>query len=291
MTLRRAAAAVSAAALLIITGCGSDSDDSSDDQSTSESTSESTEQVDEPAEPVAPGGVQLTLANFASTTSDAQVDAQSVHMEARGDMQGQSITMSGDMALGKTLEETSFALTMSAPSMGGDVSMMLVDGVMYLPEEPGSDKYMQIDLTDGSNPMGALFSQIFSQASPSATTLALEGAIEDFRPVGSEEIDGVMTTHYTVTVNTQKVLAETMGEELLSMAQSSGTALPETMTYDFWVGDDDNLPRRMRTDAMGMSMTIDFTAWGEPVDIQAPSEDQLSDKDPFGGMTMPTPTP
>lgn len=297
MTLRRAAAALSAAALLVISGCGSDSDDSSDQTSgsSSESSSESGGSVGEspaeqPEEEPAAGAGQLTQANFSSSTSDAQMEAESVHLEAEGAMQGEDVTMSGDMAFGETLEETSFSLTMSAPSFGEDLSMLLVEGIMYLPEGQGSDKYMKIDLTDDSNPMGALFAQIFSQADPTAATRSFEGAIDDFKSVGSEEIDGVATTQYEVTVDTQKVMAEIMGEDLMKMAQSQGGGLPKTLTYDFWVGDDDQLPRRMAVDMMGSSMTMDFTKWGEPVDVQAPPESQISDKDPFGGNPLSTPS-
>jgi LppX_LprAFG lipoprotein len=289
MTLRRAAAAASVAALLVISGCGSASDTSSSEE-TSETTSESTEPTGG-TEPSGPPTGELTLANFAWATSEAQVQAQSVHVEAQGDMQGQTFTMSGDMAVGQKPDDTAFSITLSLPTFGDDLSMILVDGMMYVPEGQGSDKYLEIDLNDPSNPMGALLGQVFRQADPVAMTRSLEGAIDDLRAVGSEQIDGVATTHYTVTVDARKVLAKTMGEDLMSLQQESGTGLPAKLTYDIWVGDEDKLPRRIEFDMMSTSMVMDFTNWGEPVDIQAPPDSQISDQDPFASMPTPTQVP
>jgi hypothetical protein len=72
MRIRRAVVA-SAAALTVLAGCGSDSDDtSSEDPSLATSSDRA-----EPAEPVDPAepADQLTAATFASSTSQAQTDA------------------------------------------------------------------------------------------------------------------------------------------------------------------------------------------------------------------------
>jgi lipoprotein LprG len=52
--------------------------------------------------------------------------------------------------------------------------------------------------------------------------------------------------------------------------QGDAAALPETLDYDLWVTDD-NLVRRVVMNVMGMSMQMDYTEWGEPVDIKAPA--------------------
>jgi hypothetical protein len=41
----------------------------------------------------------------------------------------------------------------------------------------------------------------------------------------------------------------------------------------------DNLPRRMVTELAGAETTIDYSKWGEPVDIKAPPAKDVSDQD------------
>src|SRR5262245_34822435 len=246
MTFRRAAICLSSAALIVIAGCGSASD-----------TSDSASDPDLPGDPGA-----LTLANFASTTSQAQLDAQTVHLEADLAVQGQSVTMSGDMEVGDSVKDTSFAFDMALGELG-DLSMILVDETMYLNAgETTKGKYIEIDLRDKSNPIGNIYSQLAGQTGPASITRAFKGAIEDFETVGSEEIDGTTTTHYRVTVNARKALEKSLGEDMPSNMEGSLGSLPETITYDIWV-DGDDLPRRMKFDLMGTSMVMVFSNWGD----------------------------
>lgn len=266
MTFRRAAIAMSSAALIVIAGCGSATD-----------TGDSASDSDLPS-----GAGALTLANFASTTSQAQTDAHTVHLDADLGIQGESMTMSGDLEVGDSVEDTSFALDMDAGDLGDDFSMILVDEMLYMNAGEMTDgKFIEIDLRDESNPMGDLYSQLASQTDPAAIMRAFKGAIEDLETVGLEEIDGTTTTHYRVVVDARKALAKTLGKDLPS---SSLGSLPKTMTYDIWV-DEDNLPRRLEYDMMGTTMVLDFTKWGEPVDIEAPAPSEISDQDPTSLMS------
>jgi LppX_LprAFG lipoprotein len=281
MTLRRISVALSAAILIVITGCGSSADLSSDvDSSQSSQSSDS----------VGTGNIagDLTLASFSSRTSEAQVKAQSAHLEMELSLQGQPMTMSGDMAVGKSLEDAALDLTMSVPGLGERMSMILVDGVMYISAgQATGGKYFSLDLTDESNPFGSMYRQIFEQANPASITQGFEGAIKDLEAVGREEIDGTTTTQYRVTVDTQKVLAKILGKNALP--EGSLGAMPPTLTYDIWVGDDDNLPRRIESDMMGISATMELTDWGKPVHVEAPPPSQVSKKDLMAQLpSMPT---
>ena len=110
--------------------------------------------------------------------------------------------------------------------------------------------------------------------------------VESFDKVGSEQIDGTQTTQYRITVNTQKVLAKTLGDDTLPTGPLAGD-LPKTITYDIWVGDQDNLPRRIEYSMGGSSMTMELSDWGQPVDIKAPPPSQISKQDPFSGSLTP----
>jgi hypothetical protein len=267
MMLRRISAALSAAALIVLTGCGSSADLSSDEDSSQSSDSVGTGSI----------AGDLTLASFSSSTSVAQIKAKSAHLEMKMGMQGQTMTMSGDMSIGTSLEDTAIEMTMSVPGLGDDMSMIFVDGIMYISAGPNSDKYFSLDLTKPGSPFGDLYKQTLEQANPFSITKSFDGAIEDFEAVGSDKIDGTTTTHYRITVDTKKALTKTLGADALQDGMLD--SMPATMTYDIWVGDDDDLPRRMEFDMMGMDGQINMTKWGKPVHVEAPPPSQVSKKD------------
>jgi hypothetical protein len=296
MTLRRAAVAVSATALAMAVGCGP-SEDTSAGQPTSEKSVASGPA--EPAESTRPASAppsearvdpdaELTLASFSTTTSQAQVRAQTARIRAEIEMQGERAVLTGDMSIGESLAETSFEIEMSAPSVGDDVSLVLVDNTLYQKTgDRAGGRYLALDLADRSNPLGAFYTQLLGQADPAGIVRAFEDAIHDFCPVGTARLDGVSTTRYRVTADTRKVLGRLLGADLMATLSGLGP-LPQTLTYDVWIGDD-NLPRRMTYAVMGNTVVIDLTDWGEPVDIQAPPPSQVSDKPLVIVPTVPDP--
>ncbi len=273
MTYRRGAIAAAVAALLFLTGCGSASEMSS---------SQSSEVAVGDTAGNAPSG-ELTVGSFASMTSQAQSSAKSAHLELDAKMMGQSITMSGDMSIGKTLADTALQMNMSAAGLGQDISLIMVDKAIYINQGGPSGKYFRIELDKG-NPLGKVYRQFVGQSDPAGITRAFEGAIEGFDKVGSERIDGTQTTQYRITVDTRKVLNKTLGDASIPTGPIAGD-LPKTMTYDIWVGDQDNLPRRIEYSMAGTSMTMELSDWGEPVHITAPPPSQISKQDPFSSLT------
>ena len=279
MTYRRGAIAATVVALLVLAGCGSASEMSSDQPSAASSDSAGADTVSGQ-----PSG-QLTVGSFASMTSQAQSTARSAHIEFDAKMMGQSVTMSGDMSIGKTLADTALQMDLSAAGIGQDMSLIMVDKVIYIDQGGPSGKYFRIEL-DGDNPLGKIYRQFVDQSDPAGIIQTLQGAIESFDKVGSEQIDGTQTTQYRITVNTQKVLAKTLGDATIPTGPLAGD-LPKTMTYDIWVGDQDNLPRRIEYSMGGSSMTLEMSDWGQPVNIKAPPPSQISKQDPFSGSLTP----
>ena len=280
MTLRRAAIAVSAAAVLLVAGCDSTEEGAGDDSSAesrpepTQSTPPSDRVADAPADPAA----RLTLASFPTTTSRAQLRARTAHIRAEIEMQGERAVLDGGLSLGESLATTSFAIEMSARPAGSDVSLIMVDNTLYQRTGGSADgRYLALDLDDSSNPLSAFYTQLLGQSDPAGIIRAFEDAIEDFRPVGSARLDGVSTTRYRVTVDSRKVLANLLGPDLMA-ARSALGPLPRTLIYDVWVGEGDNLPRRMTYAVMGNTVVMHLTDWGEPVDIQAPPPSQVSDE-------------
>ena len=217
----------------------------------------------------ADNGADLTKANFASEIVKAQSAAKTAHMEAAIQAQGQKMAMTGDVQMAK--KDVAFDMSMSGAALGGGARFILVDRVIYL-KMPGlsqTGKFIKIDTGDSSNPMAKMFDQMLGQLDPSQAFQAFD-AITRLQKRGTQEIDGVETTHYTVDVDTRKAL------QAQGMAGQVPTGqLPKTLTYDVWV-DGQHLVRKLRMDIQGTSVDMSFSQWGEPVDIKAPPANQIA---------------
>lgn len=280
MRIRHSVAALATAPLLLLAACtGGSSDLVGDAESTSPAATGTTSSGGEFGG--SPGGT-LTEQTFAEAVTDAQLTAQTVHVSADISASGQQATLDGDVKMGASLADYAADITISAPAMGNGLRMVIVDEVLYMNLGPITQgKFARIDLGDTGSAIGQLMSQMMTSADPSASLKAMEDGVTSFRKVGAERIDGIDTTQYRVEVDTRKVLAAQGMDDLVGMA---GAQLPDTVSYDLWIGDDD-LMRRMSF-SMGdvMSMTMNLTAWGDPVDISAPPPSQVAKRDPFAGM-------
>ena len=102
---------------------------------------------------------------------------------------------------------------------------------------------------------------------------------------------GVATTHYEATMDLARALEEAPAhqrarlEEMFEQLGGGDDLADVEIPVDVWV-DDDDLPRRLRMDmgqvlgAAGtrgeMTMTMDLFDYGEPVDIEIPSADEVT---------------
>lgn len=248
MKLKRFGASVAALALAFVAGCGGDNGSS--------------------ATPEESGG--LTKANFASEVSQAQLDAETAHLEADIETAGQQISMSGDVEMAK--KDPAFDLTMTGGALGGDAQFILLDRVIYL-KMPGltqGDKFVKVDADESGDPMAEMLRGMLNQLDPSQTFKAFD-AVTKLQEKGTQEIDGVETTHYTVTVDTQAALRAQGMQGQVPQGQ-----LPKTLDYDVWV-DDENLVRKLRMDVQQAKVDMTLSQWGEPVDISAPPPGQTTD--------------
>ncbi|MCW2835884.1 MAG: hypothetical protein JWN68_3837 [Nocardioides sp.] len=97
---------------------------------------------------------------------------------------------------------------------------------------------------------------------------ALESAVTEAEAEGREEIDGVGSERYTLTVDSQAWF-DGLGEDSMYRAMD----LPETVTMDLYV-DDDSLPVRLAYEVPGQdgaSAQIGFSTWGTPVEVTEPA--------------------
>jgi LppX_LprAFG lipoprotein len=218
----------------------------------------------------------LSKSSFATALTDATSQAKSVHVTGTVKAQGQTITLTADESFGdRTLKGMSGDVTVVLPAMGS-VEARIVGGVVYingsqLPLGQASGKpWVKIDLTDTSNPVGSMLSQITDTVGPGQITDLLKG-LSTVTTVGPETVDGVATTHYKVSVDTSK-LGSTLG---LDPSQLDGAALPKTVTYDVWL-DSASRPVKLSMATTAFSLDLHFSKWGEPVHVVAPPASQVS---------------
>lgn len=102
------------------------------------------------------------------------------------------------------------------------------------------------------------------------------------KEVGREEVRGVMTTHYEGTVDLQKLVEQAAPSER-PKAQEEGDSIgddgPTAFRYGIWV-DEDQVARRLRAHGDEETWaTIDFYDFGIPMQVDAPSRDQVITQD------------
>ena len=229
-----------------------------------------------------------SLADLAKSIGDQTAETNTAHMKLSADAAGQKLTGEGDLRM--AADNAAMSMDMTTPE--GTMSMVLLDNIFYikLPQElePGKS-WLKIDANDKSNPMaqalGGMTEQMSKNADPRATLEQFEkaGEITDTK---EEELNGKQTTHYTITVDVEKLAANqedpTMKSAMDQAIQSGLKDFPVDVRID-----EDDLPVRFTMDmptpnpATGktesVNMQIDYTDWGKPVDITAPPADQIAE--------------
>ncbi|MCD6638842.1 MAG: hypothetical protein LT071_02880 [Nocardioides sp.] len=220
---------------------------------------------------------ELPAAQFHSRVMDAMMEAETFTMESESTVQGVTTTVEGQVRF------ASDGLEMSATSTGGpeDMELVLVDKVMYLrtPSMSTDGTWMRIDLTDE----GSLLGMLGKSLDPQVAIQALKDP-EKLELLGEEEVDGVPTNHYRVTIDPQRF------REALDLPEQMASHLPEEMVFDYWI-DADDLPRKMVQESTakgpdGAPVTTDLEAhyrgFGDPVTITVPPADQVTDAPKLG---------
>jgi len=224
-----------------------------------------------PATTTDPAVPVLNQDNFASELTAAQTAAGSAHIEATIGSSGQTGKMTADIdGLG---DGDNLAMDLSLDIAGQQLKMILVDQAFYIqgagissdPAKP----WVKIDIRDPNNP----FAQLFDASNPANFTAYLEG-VTGFKDKGIETADGVEARHYSVTVDTAKMLAANpafKGQDVSSLG------LPDEVTSEVYVNSD-NLPVEISV-TMGSAGSFEahFSKYGEPVDVKAPPASQVSE--------------
>jgi hypothetical protein len=101
---------------------------------------------------------------------------------------------------------------------------------------------------------------------------------EKVNDLGLEEIEGEQVRHYEVTVKVSELLQ--LDDTLQQQADQLGTDLPDTVTYDVYITEDDQI-RRMRyeldLEVSKVKVEVTYHALTEPLTIERPADDNVTD--------------
>ncbi len=280
-----------AAALVLTIGVGltSCSDDSGATDSASSATDDGTdaatdgptdqatdEATDEPTDGAAATDVvELSVDDFYPSVMAALREAGSFSFETVSGSAGAMQTMSGQARFSDA------GMEMKASSTGAQaMELILVGKAMYLksPDLGTGDQWVKIDLSDPNS----LFGMIGKATDPEVMFTAMESP-KKLELLGSEDVDGVSTNHYRITLDPTQYL------KAMEFPAAMASMLPQELVTEMWV-DGDNLPRKFAQNldvpavggGAGSTSTTEgtYSDFGTDVDIEAPPADQVTENFP-----------
>lgn len=172
---------------------------------------------------------------------------------------------------------------------GVPTAVRMVDSAIYLEmseaerESNDGKRWMKMDLSsDFASALG--FDEQAKEVDPVRQIKTLLER-EVVTVVGEETVDGVPTVHYTATASMEEHLAllEAQGEldsaDLANAADEMAEFSATEIKTELWI-DEQYWPRRARVTMGEMGViTIDYTDYNEPVNIEAPPAAETDDFD------------
>ena len=162
------------------------------------------------------------------------------------------------------------AITGDTP--GEFLEFVRVDGRVYVGGEATDNEWTWLP-DDDPRALGEV-EDFEAGASPVLLALDVPGdyeamvdAVDEVDNKGPEEMGGVSSTHYVVTVD-----AQSWRDQLPEHSVHRQVEVEDALLVDLWV-DADSLPVRLEYDGTGNeNVRIDYSAWGRPVSIPTPPD-------------------
>ena len=283
LTRRLGSAALALTFAVAAAGCsGGDAEPSG---SSTSATDQATDQADDGAEgsdeassdDSAGDVTELAAADFYPAVMGALKDAETFRFETTSSSMGQEQTMSGEARYDDD------GIAMKASSTGAQaMELILLDQIMYLKSADlgSADKWIKVDLSDPDS----LFGMIGKATDPEVMFKALESP-KKLELIGTEEVDGVETNHYRITMDPQQYI------DAMEFPAEMAGMLPDELVTEMWV-DGDDLPRKFAQSletpspngGQPLSSTTEgtYSDFGTDVSIEAPPADEVTES-PFPG--------
>lgn len=246
------------------------------------------------------GAVALPLSGCGSDDLDPSAAvAQAADKTAA--VEGMRLTMTVKTQ-GQTLHGEGFVdpvkqqgrITMSVPGVGDietitdklRIYMKLPAAIRDRADLPDDKEWMSIDLQKALEGQGVDLSSLMSPSTtdPAAQLRQLK-AMGDIEEVGTEDVDGVQTTHYSGTIDLRKAAdlvppdqrdaARRSADKLVELAGGSGK-----IPTELWIDQEGHVRRMQQTTPTGQSditTTVELSDFGETEAIELPSADETYD--------------
>ena len=273
-TLARRLGAVALTASLGLGAAACSGAESSGSASDSSGSASSSDEGSEPAadeEAEAPS--ELAAEDFYPAVMAALEDAETFAFETTSTAAGQESTITGEARF------SGDAMEMKASSTGAQaMDLVMLDQVIYLksPDMGMGEKWMKIDLKASED---SLFGMLAKATDPQAMFKAMETP-KKLELLGQEEVDGVATNHYRITMDPVQYM------KAMGFPAEMSSFLPKELVTEMWV-DADDLPRKfaqtVETPAIGGGKPTTSTTegvyhdYGLDVDIEAPPASETTD--------------
>jgi hypothetical protein len=212
----------------------------------------------------------MTAASFYRKLSNAMSSANSARFTMKAGVASAMVTIRGEF-VGIDAGSVS-AMKMQMSSAGQQIQEILISKTLYLKSDAlTNDHWIKVNLGNSHNPLSKMLS---SSANPAMFTDYLK-ALRSFKDEGSATLDGKVTEHYVINVDTQKAQANNpLATDPQVKAELRG--LPKTTKVNMWV-DNHNLPAKFAASLGKLgSYSMTFTDWGKPVSIQPPPSNQVT---------------
>ncbi len=192
------------------------------------------------------------------------------------------------------------ALGLPTGARGGTAEMVMVGDVIYMklpvdPAELGGRPWVKVDVAAAARQAGVDAQRVrqqFQSNDPTNSLNALRGVSDDVKAVGTEEVRGTETTHYTATVDLNKASQQSPPEVREALDQLREQLGTPTFPVDAWIDSDGRLRRqrfsidlsKIRAPGVAsgtvsgvMTTTVELFDFGTEVDASEPPPDQVSD--------------
>jgi hypothetical protein len=207
---------------------------------------------------------------------------------------GTTIDMTGSSTLG---DPRRAELSADFEALGvGRIEMLIEEDQVYmrggvfddlLSKLPAKREWLFVDLSSSDPAVDQFRSLSTGQNNASHLLYFLLGSSGQVREVGTEEVDGVSTTHYALTADLDRALAEAPAEVADSLRANieelEAGGVQTKLDADVWV-DDERLIRQVGyvyrlSDSGGggqMTATVTLSGFGEPIEFDVPDPNQVA---------------
>lgn len=236
----------------------------------------------------------------------AEAGSSKVALTSTTDVGGQVVTFGGKGAFDKEARKGRF--TFQLPSGqggagGGTIEQRVLGDKLYLSLPGQQGVFYELAVSDLAG------TSLGSNVDPTSPLAALEGVSDDVKEVGTENVRGAQTTHYSGTYDVSEALERVSGLAKDVLEQSIGRSGLESVPFDAYIDEEGRMRRfeqeltlTASEEAGGQRVTartvLELFDFGTEVEVEAPPAAQVRDGAPLlaalrqqesGGAT-PAPT-